>query len=111
MVARPGKVREACGGAQNDDFAEDRARINGIDGLEDFNVHVVALASGQYFANAARHGRPGTLAMFDGRITRLQLAELYSDELLRQADGMYKPRPNDLLGGPACAEPSPEPFA
>lgn len=109
IVIIEAKVCEAYGGSQNDDFARDRARINGIEGLQDINVQVVALAGTQYFANAAQFGRPGTLTMFDGRITWQQLAELYSGELLLQADGMYKPRPNELLGGPAVAEPSPEP--
>ena len=109
LIVIEAKVCEAFGGAQNDDFARDKARINGIEGLEDVGVHVVALASMRYFANAARFGRQGTLTMFDGRITWLQLAELYSDELLRQADGMYKPRPNELLGGLALAGPNPEP--
>lgn len=72
-------------------------------------MHVVALASTQYFANAARYGRPGTLTMFDGRLTWLQLAEHYPDELLRQADGLYKLRPNAELARPAPAGPTPEP--
>ena len=111
IVVIEAKVCEAYGGAQNDDFALDRVRIKSIEGLEDVNVQVVALASAQYFANAARHGRPDTLTMFDGRITWLQVAELYSDELLRQADGMYKPRPNRELARPAPAGPTPEPTA
>jgi hypothetical protein len=109
IVVIEAKVCEAYGGAQNDDFARDRARINGIDGLQHVNVQVVALASTEYFANAAQFGRPGTLTMFDGRITWQQLAEHYSDEMLRQADGMYKPRPNGMLAQPAPARPGPEP--
>lgn len=110
IVVIEAKVCEAFGGAQNDDFAQDKARIKSIEGLEDVSVHVVALAPTQYFANAARFGRAGTLTMFDGHITWLQLAELYSDGLLRQADGMYKPRPNELLRGLAATGPGPEPL-
>jgi len=47
--------------------------------------------------------------MFDGRLTWLQLAEHYPDELLRQADGLYKLRPNAELARPAPAGPTPEP--
>ena len=97
MIVIEAKVCEAFGGSQNDDFAQDRARINSIEGLEDIGVHVVALASSRYFANTARFGRPGTLAMFDGRISWAQAAERYADDLLLQADGMYKPRPDAYL--------------
>lgn len=105
IIVIEAKVCEAFGGAQNDDFARDKARIASLPGLEAVRAHVVALASSQYFANAARFGRPGTLAMFDGRITWQQAAARYSEALLRQADGMYKPR----LGGasPETAEPGP----
>ena len=103
IVVIEAKVCEAFGGAQNDDFAHDRDRINSLPGLGDVNVEIVALASSQYFANAACFGRPGTLTMFDGRITWQQLAGLYGDELLLQADGMYKPRPNEALNGVAVA--------
>jgi hypothetical protein len=95
------KVCEAFGGSQNDDFSQDRARIKSMAGLEDIGVHTVALASSRYFANAARFGRPGTLTMFDGRITWTQVAERYGDAALQQADGMYKPRPLERLGGAA----------
>jgi len=105
LVVIEAKVCEAFGGAQNDDFAQDKARINSLEGLEEINVHVTALASSRYFANVAKFGRPETLTMFDGRITWAQVAERYSDELLRQADGMYKPQPNESLRHPVVAPP------
>ena len=109
MIVIEAKVCEAFGGVQNDDFAQDKARIRSIEGLEALGVHVLALASSRYFANASRYGRPGTLTMFDGRITWGQVAERYSDELLQQADGMYKPQPNGLLRHPDLAPPRSEP--
>jgi hypothetical protein len=97
------KVCEAFGGVQNDDFAQDKARINSMEGLKHVSVHVVALASTQYFANAARFGCAGTLTMFDGHIAWQQLADRYEDELLRQADGMYKARPNEALAAESAS--------
>lgn len=107
LVVIEAKVCEAYSGSQNEDFAQEKLRIKSLEGLEQVNVQVVALAGTQYFANAARFGRPGTLAMFDGRITWLQVAELYSDGLLRQADAMYKPRPNEVLRGLTSPGPAP----
>jgi hypothetical protein len=96
LVVIEAKVCEPYGGAQNEDFARDKARIAGLPGLEGVNVQVVALASSQYFVNATRFGRPGTLAMFDGRISWQQVAARYDDPLLRRADGMYRPRAGAL---------------
>jgi hypothetical protein len=92
LIVIEAKVCEAYDGSQNEDFALDKARINSLEGLEGIGVHVVALASSLYFQNAARFSRPGTLTMFDGRITWAQIAGHYDDELLRQADRMYKLR-------------------
>lgn len=111
LVVIEAKVCEAYSGSQNEDFAQEKLRIKALEGLEQVNVQVVALAGTQYFANAVRFGRPGTLAMFDGHITWLQVAELYSDGLLRQADAMYKPRPNELLGGLTSPGATPGPLA
>lgn len=93
IIVIEAKVCEAFSGGQNDDFAQDKARIVSMENLDDLGVHIVALASSQYFTNAARFGRPGTLAMFDGRITWAQVAERYADGLLLKADAMYKARP------------------
>ncbi len=92
LIVVEAKVCEAYGGAQNEDFALDRARINSLPGLEDVSVHLVALASSQYFSAAARRGRPGTLAMFDGRLSWSQVAGRYPDPVLQQADAMYRLR-------------------
>ena len=62
------------------------------------DVRIVALASSRYFANAEEYGWPGTLDVFDGRVTWAQIAEKYPDKLLDQADSMYKRKPVNIGG-------------
>ncbi|MCZ7645684.1 MAG: hypothetical protein M5U26_10430 [Planctomycetota bacterium] len=92
------KVCEPYDLAQNEDFRSDKEeRINGIPGLEGIRVHLVALASSRYFANAKKFGRPETLTMFDGRVSWADVNGRYPDDLLAQADQMYSMRPGETL--------------
>jgi hypothetical protein len=93
-------VCEAFGGAQNEDFAQDKSRIASLPGLEALNVHLVALASSAHFGNAAQFGRSGTLVMFDGRISWADVHTRYPDPLFQQADRMYRIRPGEMLQQP-----------
>lgn len=97
IVVIEAKVCEPFDAGQNDDFGLDKDRLASLPGLKDINVHLVALASSAYFANAAKFGRPGTLSMFDGRVTWADLFTRYPDRLLAQADCMYGMRPGQML--------------
>lgn len=93
IIVIEAKVCEAFKTEQNDGFKMDKERVKGIDGLKNLEVHLVALASSVYFANAARWGRPETLAAFDGCVTWDAIAHRFPDHLLEQADRMYRMQP------------------
>lgn len=94
------KVCEPFDITQNKEFARDIDRVAELSGLEKDNVHLVALASSKYYANAEEFGDPQTLSMFGGRVEWADLSALYSDSLLAQANGMYGMRPGELLHSP-----------
>jgi hypothetical protein len=102
IVVIEAKVCQAFGGAQNEDFAQDKARIGSLPGLEAVNVHLVALASAAYLGSAKR--RPSTLNMFDGRISWADVNARYPDRLFQQADRMYRVRPGEMLREPVKPE-------
>lgn len=100
IVIIEAKVCEPFDAGQNVDFARDKRLINKLPGLENLAVHIVALATSEYFINAGKHGRKGTLEVFENRhltwshITWAQVAEKYrrddKDALLARADRMYR---------------------
>ncbi|HUL00203.1 MAG TPA: hypothetical protein VLX29_05030 [Nitrospirota bacterium] len=97
LIVIEAKVSEAFDAAQNQDFGRDKERIKSLPGLGDLEVRVVALASSTYFANAQVYGHPGTLDIFDGRVSWSQIAQKYPDVLLDQADRLYKLKPGAFL--------------
>lgn len=97
IVIIEAKVCETFSGDQNKEFSQDKAHIKSIPELSDIRVHLVALASAQYFANAAKYGRSETLEMFDGRIHWSDAAQKYGNRLLDQASRMYGMAPGEML--------------
>lgn len=97
LIVIEAKVFQPFDAKQNKKFEQDRRLIRSLPGLENLTVHLVALASSKYFANAERYGRPETLEVFDGRVSWAQLAETYQHPLLHQADCVYKVQPGEML--------------
>jgi hypothetical protein len=91
------KVCEPFDAEQNRDLAKDKELIQRLVDLDRLQVRTVALASSRYFANAKEYGWPDTLTAFDGKLTWEQVARKYPDDLLAQADIMYKSEPGQLL--------------
>ena len=96
VVIVEAKVCENFKPKQNRSFLQDAARIKAVLRSPDLEVRTIALASSRYFANASRHGRPATLAGFDGRLSWKQAAERYGDSLFLQAECLYKLHPGEL---------------
>ena len=93
------KICERFKSSQKKNFELDKKQIRSLPEFKHVNVYVVALASSRYFANAAKYGRPGTLDVFDGRVSWFQVAQKYPNDLLDQADRMYKLKPGEMLNG------------
>lgn len=100
IIVIEAKVCEAFDAEQNQDFGRDKDRIRSLPGLGKLDVRVVALAASGYFANAKKQCWPGTLDVFDGRVSWSQIAKKYPDKLLDQADRMYKLKPGVQLQEP-----------
>jgi hypothetical protein len=92
------KVSEPFDTGQNRYLGDDKDAIPRLIGLASLQVKTVALASSRYFSNAEKYGRPETLAVFDGKLTWLQVAQKYPDPILEQPEVMYKPERGQLLG-------------
>lgn len=97
LIVIEAKVCEAFDATQNRDFKLEKTRIRSLPGLGNIDVRIVALASSTYFANAQVYGQPDTLKVFDGCISWSQIAQMYPDEQLDQADRMYKLKPGAVL--------------
>lgn len=97
VIVIEAKVFQPFEKQQNERFRKDRKMIRSLPGLENVAVHLVALASSKYFANAEKYGRRDTLEVFDARISWAQLAEKYDHPILYQADRIYKGHPGEML--------------
>lgn len=93
IIVVEAKVFEKFSPKQNDEFDRDKERIRELPELGGLQTAVVALASSRYFLNSEKHGRPGTLAGFDGCVSWAQAAEKYGHPDLQRADDLYKSKP------------------
>jgi len=91
------KVCEPFDAEQNRDLARDKGLIQRLVDLDQLQVRAVALASSEYFRNAKEYGWPDTLTVFDGKFTWEQVARKYPDDILAQADIMYKSERGQFL--------------
>lgn len=96
VVVIEAKVCERFKPLQCADFARDAERIHTLEGMEELNIRLVALASTRYFTNQPKYS-PEALRVFDGQVSWLQAAQRFDDALLWQADRMYKSKPGALL--------------
>lgn len=111
VVVIEAKVTEAFEQVQATTFENDRAQIPRLLG-DDVDVVLVGLASSRYFENARKHGKRGLLDVFDGLITWKDVAQLYPDTVLQNAELLYKSAPlhpvplqtAELEGAPLYAE-------
>ena len=97
LIVIEAKVFERFERRQNRSFELDKQQIQSLPGLERVNVYIIALASSKYFANAVKYGYPGSLSIFDGRVSWSQVAQKYPSPLLDQADRIYKMGPGGML--------------
>lgn len=109
IIVIEAKVCEKFGKIQAEEFKKEKERIGRIDGLKHLGIHMVALASSVYFANAARFGRKETLAAFDGHVvTWAAIANWYKDPLLERAEQMYREKPWAAIAGPVSQQHQPD---
>ncbi len=99
VIVIEAKVFERFESKQAESVAQDKKLIPCLPGFERVKVYAIALATSRYFGNAAKHGRPETLNVFDGCLTWGQAAKKYPDARLDQAENMYKMKAGRMLDG------------
>jgi hypothetical protein len=84
------KVDQAFDGEQNITFTEDAGKIRYLLDMKSLDIFLVALASSKYFKADAENGSGSALKPFDGKVSWMDMYQKYGDEILRQADDLYR---------------------
>lgn len=90
IVIIEAKAQQGFTTGQNSKFEQDKQLISELLGISQDDVHIVALASSQYFQNVVKYA-DGLPPLFKGNmISWLEVGDWTNNEFVKRADSLYK---------------------